>query len=167
VAARNRERHQKNKWERTDENQPETTQTQSAFDHGIIRYLDANGMTEAQQGGRNGGVVYLAPPRRRYNAAASPESRRALLFLVETALKPLPARPAPTRPSTDWSKERIAGLVTADIAQLRRNAERLNDPDVVSRCDQVMGERKAQERAARAAARKSAQAGPGDLVARR
>jgi hypothetical protein len=59
------------------------------------------------------------------------------------------------RRSTDWSKERIAGLATADISQLRVNAERLNDPEVVSRCDEVLGERKALEKAARAA-RKSA-----------
>ena len=71
-------------------------------------------------------------------------------------MKPLPLHPATSRPSTDWSKDRIGGLATADVSQLRLNAERLNDPDVVSRCDEVLRERKAAEKAARAAARKSA-----------
>ena len=74
-------------------------------------------------------------------------------------MKPMSPRPEIARRATDWSKERIGALATADVSQLRLNAERLNDPDVVSRCDEVLRERKAAERAAKAAARK-AQAGP-------
>jgi hypothetical protein len=65
----------------------------------------------------------------------------------------MPPHAATARRTTDWSKERIAGLATADISQLRVNAERLNDPDIVSRCDEVLGERKAAAKAAAKAAR--------------
>jgi hypothetical protein len=71
-------------------------------------------------------------------------------------MKAVSPQAATARRSTDWSKERIGGLATADISQLRLNAERLNDPDIVSRCDEVLRERKAAEKAARAAARKNA-----------
>jgi len=61
----------------------------------------------------------------------------------------MPARPAmPTR-SVEWSKERIGSLATAEVTQLRLNAERLNDPDIIARCDEVLRERKAAERAER------------------
>jgi hypothetical protein len=53
----------------------------------------------------------------------------------------------------DWTEERIARLATADIAQLRVNAERLNDPQVAARCDEVLRVRKAAERAERRNAR--------------
>jgi hypothetical protein len=52
-----------------------------------------------------------------------------------------------------WTEERIARLATADIVQLRVNAERLNDPEVTARCDDVLRERKAAERAERRNAR--------------
>jgi hypothetical protein len=46
----------------------------------------------------------------------------------------------PTR-SVEWTKDRIEALATPEIKQLRANAERLNDPDVKERCDDVLSER--------------------------
>jgi len=51
---------------------------------------------------------------------------------------------------THWTPERIAALSTPDVKQLRANAERLNDPEIVARCDAVITE---QLRASRAAAK--------------
>lgn len=53
---------------------------------------------------------------------------------------PLP-NPASASRSVDWTKERIALLGTVEIKQLRANAERLNDPEIVGRCNEVLGER--------------------------
>jgi hypothetical protein len=53
---------------------------------------------------------------------------------------PLPA-PIPSSRSVDWTKERIALLGTVEVKQLRANAERLNDPEIVGRCNEVLGER--------------------------
>jgi hypothetical protein len=44
--------------------------------------------------------------------------------------------------SVDWTKEKIAGLSTPDVRQLRVNAERLNAPDIMERCDAVLSERR-------------------------
>jgi len=44
--------------------------------------------------------------------------------------------------SVDWTKERIAALATLEVRQLRANAERLNDPDIMERCDTVLSERR-------------------------
>jgi hypothetical protein len=44
--------------------------------------------------------------------------------------------------SVDWTKEKIAGLTTPDVRQLRVNAERLNAPDIMERCDAVLSERR-------------------------
>ena len=38
----------------------------------------------------------------------------------------------------EWTSERIAALTTPDIKQLRVNAERLNEPEIVERCDAVL-----------------------------
>lgn len=38
----------------------------------------------------------------------------------------------------EWTHERIAALTTPDVRQLRLNAERLNDPEIVGRCDAVL-----------------------------
>jgi hypothetical protein len=38
----------------------------------------------------------------------------------------------------EWTSERIAALTTPDIKQLRLNAERLNEPEIVERCDAVL-----------------------------
>lgn len=43
--------------------------------------------------------------------------------------------------SMDWTKERIDALQTLEVKQLRANAERLNDPEIVGRCDAVLAER--------------------------
>jgi hypothetical protein len=73
-------------------------------------------------------------------------------------LKPIAARAiAIPRRTVDWSKERIAALgTTAEITQLRVNAERLNDPDIMGRCDEVLKERKAATRLAAKALRDAA-----------
>jgi hypothetical protein len=44
--------------------------------------------------------------------------------------------------SVDWTKEKIAGLTTPDVRQLRVNAERLNAPEIMERCDAVLSERR-------------------------
>jgi hypothetical protein len=73
-------------------------------------------------------------------------------------LKPIAARAiAAPRRTVEWSKERIAALGTAaEITQLRVNAERLNDPDIMGRCDEVLKERKAAARLAAKALRDAA-----------
>ena len=43
--------------------------------------------------------------------------------------------------SVDWTREKITTLTTPDVRQLRANAERLNDPEIMERCDVVLGER--------------------------
>jgi hypothetical protein len=58
--------------------------------------------------------------------------------------------------SVDWTKEKIAGLTTPDVRQLRVNAERLNAPEIMERCDAVLSERR---RAASAKSRSARQAG--------
>ena len=72
-------------------------------------------------------------------------------------MKPIAARAiALPRRTVEWSKERIAGLATPEITQLRVNAERLNDPDIMGRCDEVLKERKAAARVAAKALRDAA-----------
>jgi hypothetical protein len=44
--------------------------------------------------------------------------------------------------SVDWTKEKITGLTTPDVRQLRVNAERLNAPEIMERCDAVLSERR-------------------------
>ena len=56
-------------------------------------------------------------------------------------MKPYPIPAAPKR-TVDWTKERIALLATPELKQLRANAERLNDTEVMGRCDDVLKERK-------------------------
>jgi hypothetical protein len=58
--------------------------------------------------------------------------------------------------SVDWTKEKIAGLTTPDVRQLRVNAERLNAPEIMERCDAVLSERR---RAASAKSRSARLAG--------
>lgn len=67
-----------------------------------------------------------------------------------------PARPAevPFRPSgaDRWSAERLATLSMADVKQLRVNAERLGETELVALCDEALtNARKAQSAARRAA----------------
>jgi len=75
-------------------------------------------------------------------------------------LKPIASRPVAAAPrrSVEWSKERIAALGTTEIAQLRVNAERLNDPDIMGRCDEVLKERKTAARLAAKEVRNAAAA---------
>jgi hypothetical protein len=40
-----------------------------------------------------------------------------------------------------WTKDRINLLTTAEVRQLRANAERLRNAEVAALCDQVLGER--------------------------
>src|SRR5688572_15900254 len=40
-----------------------------------------------------------------------------------------------------WTKERIAALKTAEVRQLRANAEKLREHAVISLCDEVLGSR--------------------------
>lgn len=47
----------------------------------------------------------------------------------------------PTR-TVEWTHERIAALTTAEVQQLRANAERLNSPEIRERCDAVLSERR-------------------------
>jgi hypothetical protein len=37
-----------------------------------------------------------------------------------------------------WTKDRIEALTTAEIRQLRDNAERLSETDIVAMCDEVL-----------------------------
>lgn len=43
--------------------------------------------------------------------------------------------------SVDWTKDRIDTLQTPEVKQLRANAERLNDPEIMQRCDAVLDAR--------------------------
>jgi len=61
--------------------------------------------------------------------------------------------------STDWTPERIAALSTTEVKQLRANAERLNDPDIVARCDAALSEALRASRA-NAKAKRAAAAAP-------
>lgn len=49
-----------------------------------------------------------------------------------------------TKPArrVEWTSERIAALTTPDVRQLRLNAERLNSPEVVERCEAVLKARR-------------------------
>ena len=69
------------------------------------------------------------------------------------------AAPMPSSRSVNWTKERIALLGTVEIKQLRANAERLNDPEIVGRCNEVLGERP-RSGVARPGARRSKKAAP-------
>ena len=37
-----------------------------------------------------------------------------------------------------WTRERIEALSTAEIRQLRENAERLSEADIVGLCDEIL-----------------------------
>lgn len=53
--------------------------------------------------------------------------------------------------TVEWTSERIAALATPEVQQLRANADRLNDPEIMARCDAVLsGRRKAASASARA-----------------
>ena len=46
----------------------------------------------------------------------------------------------PTR-SAQWTRERIDALSTAEVRQLRDNAERLHEAEIAALCEQVLGSR--------------------------
>ena len=58
--------------------------------------------------------------------------------------------------SVEWTTERISALDTIGVRNLRANSERLNDPEIMQRCDAVLAERK---RASRLQAAKTGAAG--------
>lgn len=46
----------------------------------------------------------------------------------------------PTR-AAQWTRERIDALSTAEVRQLRDNAERLQETEIAALCEQVLGSR--------------------------
>jgi hypothetical protein len=46
-----------------------------------------------------------------------------------------------TARALDWTKDRIQNLTKVEVKQLRANAERLQEPEVVALCDEVLGSR--------------------------
>ncbi len=48
-----------------------------------------------------------------------------------------------TRPAraVQWTRERIDSLSTAEVRQLRDNAERLHEDEIAALCEQVLGSR--------------------------
>src|SRR5260221_9448198 len=40
--------------------------------------------------------------------------------------------------AVQWTRERVDALVTADVKQLRTNAENLSEPEIVTWCDEVL-----------------------------
>lgn len=57
--------------------------------------------------------------------------------------------------SAVWTKERIDALTSAEVRQLRDNAERLSETDIVALCDEIL---KARPRGASAKAVKAKRA---------
>lgn len=60
--------------------------------------------------------------------------------------------------SVEWTAERIGALDTIGVRNLRANSERLNDLEIMRRCDAILAERK---RASRLQAAKTGAAGAG------
>ena len=50
----------------------------------------------------------------------------------------------------DWTKDRIQTLTKPEVKQLRANAERLREPEVVALCDEVLSGKAKATRAATA-----------------
>ena len=46
----------------------------------------------------------------------------------------------PTR-AAQWTREKIDSLSTVEVRQLRDNAQRLNEAEIVALCEQVLGSR--------------------------
>ena len=55
----------------------------------------------------------------------------------------------------DWTKDRIQTLTKPEVKQLRANAERLQEPEVVALCDEVLS---GKAKAAKAATARPAKA---------
>jgi hypothetical protein len=62
--------------------------------------------------------------------------------------------------SVSWTRERIDALATPEVRQLRVNAERLNDPEIMERCDAVLVERRKRGPAKAGVAKPGAAAAP-------
>jgi hypothetical protein len=43
--------------------------------------------------------------------------------------------------TAQWTREKIDSLSTAEVRQLRDNAQRLHEPEIAALCDQVLGSR--------------------------
>ena len=52
----------------------------------------------------------------------------------------------------DWTKDRIQTLTKPEVKQLRANAERLQEPEVVALCDEVLSSKVKLAKAAKAGA---------------
>ena len=57
----------------------------------------------------------------------------------------------PTR-TAQWTRERIDALSTAEVRQLRDNAERLHEAQIAALCEQVLGSRPRASKAKKAKA---------------
>ena len=58
----------------------------------------------------------------------------------------------------DWTKDRIQTLSKPEVKQLRANAERLQEPEVVALCDEVLGGKAKLAKLAKAGAARLAKA---------
>ena len=58
----------------------------------------------------------------------------------------------------DWTKDRIQTLSKPEVKQLRANAERLQEPEVVALCDEVLSGKAKQAKAAKAGVARPAKA---------
>ena len=58
----------------------------------------------------------------------------------------------------DWTKDRIQTLTKPEVKQLRANAERLQEPEVVALCDEVLSSKVKLAKAAKAGAARPAKA---------
>jgi len=58
----------------------------------------------------------------------------------------------------DWTKDRIQTLSKPEVKQLRANAERLQEPEVVALCDEVLSGKAKLAKAAKAGAARPAKA---------
>ena len=58
----------------------------------------------------------------------------------------------------DWTKDRIQTLTKPEVKQLRANAERLQEPEVVALCDEVLSGKAKAIKAAKDAAPRATKA---------
>jgi hypothetical protein len=61
----------------------------------------------------------------------------------------------PGRPAA-WTRDRIEGLTTAEVRQLRENAARLSEAEIVGLCDEVLKARPKTAKAVKATKRPAA-----------
>ena len=58
----------------------------------------------------------------------------------------------------DWTKDRIQTLTKPEVKQLRANAERLQEPEVVALCDEVLSGKAKVAKVAKTGAARAAKA---------